>query len=80
MARSIEPFQSTRLPERFLRWLETLRQRIFSIPCFTEDDGSPEGVVDGQRGDRYFRLDGAPGTFLYVKTTDTSNTGWIAYA
>ncbi len=80
MARSLEPYKDQRLPERFLRWLETLRIRIQTIPCWTQDAGSPEGVVDGQQGDRYFRTDGAPGTFLYVKTTDTGNTGWIAYA
>jgi len=78
MARAVEPFRGG-LPERFLRWIETLRARIFTIPCFTEGNGTPEGVLDGQRGDRYYRLDGSGNTLLYLKTTDVGNTGWQAY-
>lgn len=77
---TIEPYRDTKLPERFLRWVETLRQALRPIPRFTKAAGSPEGVIDGVQGDRYFRTDGAAGTFLYVKTTDGGNTGWIAHA
>lgn len=77
---TLEPYRDQNLPERFLRWLEVLRQKFRTIPKFSAGDGSPEGVVDGTGGDRYFRRDGSTGTYLYVKTTDTGNTGWIAYA
>lgn len=75
---ALEPFRDPDLPERFLRWIEVLRQKFRPIPNFSRGTGSPEGVVAGIGGDRFFRTDGAPGTFTYVKTTDTGNTGWIA--
>ena len=63
-----------------MRWLETLRDALLSVPAFTEGTGSPEGVLKAERGARYFRTDGAAGTFLYVKTTQTKDaTGWVAY-
>ena len=45
-----------------------------------EGEGSPEGVVTADRGALYQCQDGAPGTLLYVKTTDGSATGWVAFA
>ena len=77
---SIEPYLGFDMPERFKRWIEALRLKLRPIPNFTKAAGSPEGVIAGVQGDRYFRTDGAAGTFLYVKTTNTGNTGWIAYA
>ena len=77
---NIEPYKDKNLPERFQRWIETLRLTLRPVPRFTRAAGTPEGVVAGTQGDRYFRTDGAPGTFLYVKTTNTGNTGWVAYA
>jgi len=74
VARAIEPYKDTRLPERFLRWIETLRFRIQSIPCYTQNAGSPEGVVDGQQGDRYY--DETNNT-LFIKSTNVGNTGWL---
>jgi hypothetical protein len=41
-------------------------------------DGSPEGVVTGNVGDLWSRLDGGATTTLYVKTSGTGNTGWTA--
>lgn len=40
--------------------------------------GSPDGVVAGQVGDLYLRLDGGPGATLYVKESGTGSTGWAA--
>ena len=76
---SLEPYKDMQLPERFQRWIETLRIKLRPIPDFLEGDGSPEGVVTAARGTRYFNRTGAAGTFGYVKTTTTGNTGWIAY-
>ena len=84
MSRTLEPFRNPpagpgkepRLPERFLRWLEVLRARVRSIPCFTYIDGSPEGVIAGQQGDLvYDRV----GLVYYQKTTNTGNTGWTLF-
>lgn len=77
---NIEPYRDKAMPERFLRWIETLRLKFRTIPSFTKGDGSPEGVLNGITNDRYYNRTGAPGTRLYLKTTDTGNTGWVAYA
>lgn len=76
---AIEPYRDRRLPDRLLRWIETLRLKLRPVPDFIQSTGSPEGVFGGKRGTRYYRTDGAPGTYLYVKTTDTGLTGWVAY-
>ena len=72
--RTIEPYRDETLPERFLRWIETIRARFKAIPAYTESNGSPEGVVFGVKADRYFDL---TGNQIYVKTTATGNTGWV---
>lgn len=42
--------------------------------------GSPENVVVGSIGDRYYRKDGSAGTTLYVKESGTAtNTGWVGH-
>lgn len=40
-------------------------------------DGSPEGVVTGPKGSLYLRADGSAGGCLFVKETNSGNTGWI---
>ena len=47
---------------------------------YLEGEGSPEGVVTADTGAIYQRKDGTPGTLLYVKAGDDSNTGWTAFA
>lgn len=76
---SIPPYSDQTLPERFLRWIEEIRGILRPVPRYLEGVGTPEGVITAERGTRYFRTDGAAGTFLYVKTTTTGNTGWVAY-
>ena len=76
----IPPYSDDKLPERFFRWLEELRNILKPIPIFIEGPGTPEGAIAAKKGARYYRTDGSAGTFLYVKTTDSGNTGWIAYA
>lgn len=74
-SRSIEPYRDPTFPERFLRWIESgIRRRLKTIPCYTESDGSPEGVIMGVKADRYYDL---AADVLYVKTTDTGDTGWV---
>lgn len=74
--RNIEPYHDQRLPERFLRWIEVgVRRRFAAIPCYTESTGSPEGVIDGVKADRYYDL---TGNVVYIKTVDGGNTGWVA--
>jgi hypothetical protein len=40
--------------------------------------GSPEGVETADKGALFFRTDGAAGSTIYEKTTDSANTGWVA--
>lgn len=47
---------------------------------YLEGEGSPEGVVTADKGALYQRQDGTAGSLLYVKTTDDSATGWLAFA
>lgn len=79
---SIEDYKDAdhKLPDRFIRWLEQLRNVIRPIPNFYEGAGSPEGVVTARRGSHYFNTSGGAGTWSYIKTTNTGNTGWVAYA
>lgn len=76
---TIEPYRDTKLPERFLRWIETLRLRLRPVPDFFQGAGSPEGVLTATLASHYFNTTGSPGTRLYVKTTNSGNTGWQAY-
>lgn len=39
--------------------------------------GSPEGVVEGDKGFSYMDESGSTGSILYLKTTDGGNTGWV---
>ena len=77
---SLPPYSDPTLPERFLRWIQEVRDILRPIPRFYTADGSPEGVLTAEQGSRYYRTDGGAGTFLYVKTTTTGDTGWVAYA
>lgn len=72
--RSVEPYRDPTLPERFLRWIEVLRQRIKTIPCYFQGAGSPEGVISANTGDRYYD---ETANQLYIKSTDGGNTGWL---
>lgn len=40
--------------------------------------GSPESAVTATKGSLFLRTDGGAGTCLYVKESDTTNTGWKA--
>lgn len=70
----IEPYMDKNLPDRFLKWLEQLLSKLRPVPNFTSGSGSPEGAVTGSIGDQYTRTDSSP--YLYVKTTNGTNTGW----
>lgn len=46
---------------------------------FRAGRGTPEGVLEGSaQKDVYYRIDGAAGTFAYVKTSGEGKTGWTA--
>lgn len=77
----IDPYKDDeqKLPNRFNLWIERLRQQLRPIPDFLEGDGTPEGSVTAKRGTRYYNRTGGAGTYLYVKTSTTGNTGWVAY-
>lgn len=75
----IPPLHDNTLDDRVRRWISQLRQILQFIPRYREGNGSPEGVLDGVRGDRFYRLDGGAGTTLYYKSTNGGNTGWRTY-
>lgn len=76
---TLEPYRDKDVPERLLRWIEVLRRTIRPIPQELVGNGSPEGVLTATIRTRYYNQTGAAGTRLYVKTTNTGNTGWEAY-
>lgn len=45
-----------------------------------EGEGSPESFVTADKGALYLNQTGAPGSLLYVKTTDGVATGWLVVA
>lgn len=49
-----------------------------SGPTISSGTGDPEGVVTAVSGSLYLRTDGAADDTLYVKNSDTTNTGWEA--
>lgn len=42
-----------------------------------QGDGSPEGVVEADKGALYQNTTGTVGSLLYAKTTDDSSFGWV---
>ena len=63
---------------------------LMSFAMFTEDlqrqinlntpiigTGSPEGVLTADKGQIYHDDTYTPGAFVYYKTTETGNTGWV---
>lgn len=66
--------------DQFQGWIDSVTELLNSLEVL-EGSGSPEGVVFASAKRFYFNTSGAPGTFLYFKTTAiTLNTGWIAAA
>lgn len=63
---------------QFLSFLEDLVrdiQRLLPVNV-SAGEGSPEGVVVGDKGDLY--LNRGVGDTLWVKETNGGNTGWVA--
>lgn len=66
------------LPSNVMQgWIESVTALLNALGI-QEGTGSPEGVVTANAKKLYFRTDGSPGTYLYFKTTDNSDTGWVA--
>jgi hypothetical protein len=67
------------LAEQTMRaWMETVTQMLESLDI-AEGTGSPEGAIFAKQKKLYFNTSGAPGSFLYFKTTnETLDTGWVA--
>lgn len=72
-----DPQAKVRLPALFKAWLTDLRKALRPVPTFVEGDGSPEGVVSAKRGARYFDRTATDVPVVYIKTTQTGNTGWV---
>jgi hypothetical protein len=59
-----------------LRWSTT--SGTFNDRGLFTGSGTPEGVVTAEPGSLYTSTAGGAGTTLYVKETDSGNTGWVA--
>ncbi len=57
-------------------WME-LASRILERLQVASGSGSPEGVLTATIDKFYRDTAGAPGSNLYIKTTDGGNTGWV---
>lgn len=59
--------------QRFYAWMEEMSNRI---PM--QGNGSPEGSLGGTKGQSYIdKSSSTTGQIIYVKTTDTGDTGWV---
>lgn len=80
----IQPHRSEAVVTEDLRTQQTMRAWMDSITEMVnfleiaEGNGSPEGVVEARKKKLYFNNTGSAGTFVYIKTTDTGDTGWVA--
>ena len=48
-----------------------------SKPKVLFGSGTPESVMEGNKGWLYVDVDASAGDVLYAKTTDGGNTGWV---
>ncbi len=59
--------------QRFYAWIQSISNRI---PL--EGNGSPEGSLVALKGRLYVdKSSNTTGQMIYVKTTNTGNTGWV---
>jgi hypothetical protein len=59
--------------------VEKLRLFTDAVAGVLQDgEGDPNGVVTASRPALYFDTTGGTGAALYYKTTDDSDTGWVA--
>ena len=59
-------------------WMDAVSDMVNALEI-ADGAGTPEGAVFADQKKLYFNTTGAPGTFIYIKTTDvTFDTGWVA--
>ncbi len=59
--------------QRFYAWIQVISDRIT-----LEGNGSPEGSLEATKGRLYVdKSSSTTGEMLYIKTTDTGDTGWV---
>jgi len=63
--------------EEMRGWMEAVT-KLLNFLDVAEGSGSPEGVLIGQKKKMYLNNTGSAGTLVYIKTTTTGNTGWVA--
>ncbi|VAW38941.1 hypothetical protein MNBD_GAMMA01-1329 [hydrothermal vent metagenome] len=59
----------------FLLMNELTRQVNLNTPIIAT--GSPDGVLTADKGQVYHDDTYTPGAFVYIKTTETGNAGWV---
>jgi len=58
-------------------WMEAVTALLNALDI-AEGAGSPEGVLEAEQKKLYFNTSGGAGTWIYIKTTTSGNTGWVA--
>ncbi len=58
-------------------WMEAVTALLNALDI-AEGAGSPEGVLEAEQKKLYFNTSGGAGTWIYIKTTTSGDTGWVA--
>lgn len=58
-------------------WMEAVTALLNALDI-AEGAGSPEGVLEAEQKKLYFNTAGGAGTWIYIKTTTSGDTGWVA--
>ena len=73
----VEPLRGEQVPTQIMsEWME-LASRVLDDLQLAEGAGSPEGVLVAKTNKLYRDTAGIAGAILYIKTTDSGDTGWI---
>ena len=73
----VEQLRGEQVPTQIMaEWME-LASRVLDDLQLAEGAGSPEGVLAAKANKLYRDTAGIAGAILYIKTTDSGDTGWI---
>ena len=70
-------FRATAAYTGFFEWFSRLFRGTPGNCTVTWGTGSPENVVTAPTGSVFLRTDGGANTTLYVKESNTDDTGWV---
>jgi len=75
--RIVQELQGQQVPTQIMsEWME-LASSILDDLQLAEGSGSPEGVLAAKTNKLYRDTAGIAGAILYIKTSDSGDTGWV---